>query len=219
MDGQLTILIAEPLNLVRAALRALLEEVDGIAVVGEAGDWAETVRMVARQRPDVLLLEPGMQNPPPEWVLANATAVHPALKVLVLASPQDVSVAIAFLEAGAAGCILKSDQPEELWRALRTVAAGELAVSRAVALHLLEGQAGPSPRAVDVLLTEREEEVYHLLAAGLSNKEIAQKLYLSVRAVEVHLCNLCSKLGVRSRLEAVTQAVGHADPSAASRRN
>lgn len=205
-DTTIGILIAEPLAIVRAGLRALLQGEEGLAVVGEAADGMDLVKMVARLKPVVLLLEPALPGPPPGRLLTEAAAVHPSLEVMVLAGPEDVSAAIALLEAGASGCILKSDRPEELARGIRAIVAGEMAISNAVARGLLQRQGRRPPAPADVP-TEREREILGLLTAGMSNKEIAQKLYLSVRTVEVHLRNLYSKLGVRSRLEAVSHTV------------
>ncbi|MHB0870506.1 MAG: LuxR C-terminal-related transcriptional regulator [Chloroflexota bacterium] len=212
----LTVLIAEPSTIVRAGLRALLHGKEGLAVVGETGDGSGLLRTVAQLKPDVLLLGSDSPDPPMYRVLAEVMSVHPGLKVMVLADPQEVPAAIALLEAGATGCILKSDRPEELVRGIRAIAAGELALSDTVARSLLQRQARRPPSPADAL-SEREREILGLLTAGLSNKEIAQKLYLSVRTVEVHLRNIYSKLGVRSRLEAVTHTVRHGVASPVSR--
>jgi DNA-binding NarL/FixJ family response regulator len=207
----ISLLIAEPLSIVRAGLRALLQGEEGMVVVGEAADGAKLAGMVARLRPDILLLEPALPGPPVGGLLIEVAAIHPPLKVVILADPRDSAMAIALLEAGAGGCILKSDRPEELARGVRGVAAGELPISSSIARKLLEkGRQGLSPGDV---LTEREREILDLLTAGLPNKEIAQRLYLSVRTVEVHLRNVYSKLGVRSRLEAVTYSLGHGPPA------
>lgn len=203
---EIRILIAEPLAVVRAGLRALLAAEPGFTPVGETGDGSELFSLVARLRPDVLVLEPGLPGPPPEQLLAEIGVSHPALKVLILAHPQDAPAAISLLDAGSAGCFLKSDRPDELLRGIRSAMAGELSLSSAVARSLLGKLSGPKrPLPVDIL-TEREREILDLLTDGLCNKEIAQRLYLSVRTVEVHLRNVYAKLGVRSRLEAVTRA-------------
>lgn len=205
------VLIAEPLDLVRAGLRALVAGEDGLAVVADTGDGGELPRLVARLKPDVLVLDPGLPGPPLDRLLAEATSAHPELKVVVLADPTELAPAVNLLEAGTSGCYLKSDRPEEFLRGIRAAAAGELAISSAVARGILRRQTSQHTSAIDAL-TEREREILALLTSGLSNKEIAQKLYLSVRTVEVHLRNLYSKLGVRSRLEAVTQTARSGSP-------
>jgi DNA-binding NarL/FixJ family response regulator len=207
----ISLLIAEPLSIVQAGLRALLQGEEGMAVVGETADGVNLASMVARLKPDVLLLEPALPGPPVDSLLIEVVAIHPPLKVVILADPRDTGTAIALLEAGAGGCILKSDRPEELARGIRAAAAGELPVSSGIARKLLE-KGRQHPLAGDAL-TEREREILDLLIAGLPNKEIAQRLYLSVRTVEVHLRNVYSKLGVRSRLEAVTYSLGHRAPA------
>jgi DNA-binding NarL/FixJ family response regulator len=124
----------------------------------------------------------------------------------LLSAPDD---ARAWLDAGAMGCILESASTEELLSAIRQVARGETFLSPPIVKHLVSSVAArPQQQAIEPL-TGREREVLQLLARGLSNKDIAQKLYLSVRTVEGHLANIYGKLHVKSRTEAVVLAVQH----------
>ncbi len=205
VPSEIGVLIAEPLSIVRTGLRLLVESETGLAVVGEADNGEDLPQLVARLAPDVLVLEPDLPGPPAAELIPRVLATHPRLKVMVLAAPQRLPAAATLLDAGAGGCVLKSDRPEEFLRGIRAVAGGELVLSSTVARSLLSRQNSQPATAVDAL-TGREREILSLLTSGLSNKEIAQQLYLSVRTVEVHLRNLYGKLGVRSRLEAVTQA-------------
>ncbi len=200
-----TIVLAEPLAVVRAGLAALLAAERDFAVVGHGGEAISVERLVSRLRPDVLILEPRLQGQPIEDLLSSVLAGRADTRVLLLADPSDLPLAASLLDKGAAGCFLKGDRPEELLRGVRAVVEGELAASGAVARYLLKRSTSRKlPPPLDAL-TEREHEVYDLLSTGLSNKEIAQTLYLSVRTVEVHLRSVYAKLGVRSRLEAVTK--------------
>lgn len=204
-EDAVTILIAEPLNIVRAGLRALLEREPDFAIVGETGDGADLVGLVTRLRPDILLLDPNLGGIPPDELMTRIGVVPPKPSVVILANAPDERIVVKLLEVGAAGCFLKSDRPEELVRGIRAAAVGELSVSNTVARWLLKRVAGREQPSATEPLTEREHEVLGLLTLGHSNKEIAQRLYLSVRTVEVHLRNIYGKLGVSSRLEAVAR--------------
>jgi DNA-binding NarL/FixJ family response regulator len=217
-ESIIEVCVTEPLEIVRAGLRALISGETDLAVVAEAGEATELLQLATRRRLDVLVLDPRLPGQSPAHLLAELQMVQPRLGVLVLADPQDLDVAILLLDHGATGCFLKSDHVSELLRGIRAVAMGELAISGAVTRSLLHRRTNHFASESIEPLTEREREILDLLRAGLSNKEIAQKLYLSVRTVEVHLRNVYAKLGVRSRLEAVTTTIGsepseHAPPS------
>lgn len=200
-SSQIKVLVAEQLDLIRSSLRSLIDSEPDLDVVGEAGSGTELPSVIAETRPDVLVVSPGLPGRPLVKLLAEVMAAYPKLAIMVLADPSDEQPAIELLQLGAAGCALKSDRAEEFLHGVRVMSAGNTWVSSSVARSLLWQHAHPPQPAADEL-TEREEEILHLLTSGLSNKQIAQKLYLSVRTVEVHLGNIYSKLGVRSRLEA-----------------
>lgn len=207
MERCVTVLVAEPLAVVRAGLRALLEAEADFRVLGEIGSRPDLPDRVRQLRPAVLILEPGLAGNSPGQLLASLRGAHPALRVVILANPRDEAAALALVEAGAVGCFLQSDRSDEFLRGVRAAVAGDLAMSSAIARHLLRRTAGQAAALPVEALTDREREILHLLTAGLANKEIAQKLYLSVRTVEVHLRSIYGKLGVRSRLEAVAQTL------------
>ena len=205
-ETAVTIIIAEPLPIVRGALCALLAAEPGFLICGETSEGHDLVGIVARLKPHLLIMDPDFPGTPAGQLMAEARAVHPDMRVLILAGPQHAAVALRLLAAGASGCFLKSDHPAEFLRGVRAAAPGELAISSGVARSLLGQLVAPKLVPPAAALTEREREILDLLTAGLSNKEIAQRLYLSVRTVEVHLRNVYAKLGVRTRLEAVTRA-------------
>ena len=172
-----TIVLAEPLAVVRAGLAALLAAERDFAVVGHGGEAISVERLVARLRPDVLILEPRLQGQPIEDLLSSVLAGRTGTRVLLLADPSDLPLAASLLDKGAAGCFLKGDRPEELLRGIRTVIEGELAVSGAVARYLLKRSTSRKlPLPLDAL-TEREREVYDLLSnvnSGLFLLEIGE---------------------------------------------
>lgn len=191
MSAPLRVAVISPRALVRAGWVSLLRAQPFIFVVGE-GDH----------------IDPALDFDVTLWDAARGFTQFGNSKALVIiASPQD---AAHWLHAGAAGCILETDSLEELLSAIRQVARGEMFLSRAVVQQLVQTAAKAKPDVTFIEpLTEREREVLQLLAQGLSNKDIAQKLYLSVRTVEGHLLNIYSKLRVKSRTEAVLWAVEH----------
>ncbi|MHB1005971.1 MAG: LuxR C-terminal-related transcriptional regulator [Chloroflexota bacterium] len=208
-----TVHIVEPLAITRAALTALLERAAGLRVVSSSTSAAESLTSLRGGEPAVLLTPPDLPDGSPAW-LRQTLIANPNLKVVVLANPDDVEAAVGLVSAGASGCILTTDHPESLFEALRAAARGEMALSGEVARRLLSVRDDTHRAHASDLLSEREQEILSFLADGLTNKAIAQKLYLSVRTVEAHLRNIYSKIGVRSRLEAVLQSKRNGRPTA-----
>lgn len=218
------ILLADDQPLMRSGLRLVLEEFEDLRVVGEAMDGADAVRQVAQLRPDVVVMD--VRMPVLDGVAATGmiVATQPDVRVLVVTTFDLDEHAYAALRAGASGFLLKDAEVNELVRAIRTVAAGDAVVSPRITRRLLELHAHrlPSDDAVvevedglDVL-TPREREVLVLLAQGLSNQEIADRLVVSEATVKTHVGNILAKLGLRSRVHAVIHAydVGLVRPSA-----
>lgn len=208
------IVLAEDHAVVREGTRNLLELEPDFEVVGEAATGVEAVEVAGREHPDVAILDIGM----PEMNGIEATrqikARWPDINVLVLTAYDDDEYVFAFVEAGAAGYLLKDVPAEEVIRAVRAVHAGEPVLHPAVMKKLMARFAGqPAGSSIGTseveLLSEREREVLTLAARGLTNATIGDKLNLSPRTIQTHMRNIFAKLSVSSRTEAVVSAVRH----------
>jgi DNA-binding NarL/FixJ family response regulator len=206
------VLLADDHAVVRQGTRELLEREEGIDVVAEASDGKEAVQKAIGERPHVVVMDFAM----PELNGIEATrqikAVAPGIAILVLTAYDSNQYIFAFLEAGAAGYLLKDVQVDELVEAIKAVHAGESMLHPAIARKVINRFAQPergtsiAPAPLDQL-TERELEVLKMAAKGMSNREIAQKLTISVRTVQTHLTNIFNKMGVGSRTEAVVHGL------------
>ena len=202
------VLIADDQPLARAGFKAVLEATGGVQVVAEAQDGDQAVELARRHDPDVVLMD--IRMPGTDGI--EATRRMPNQKVLILTTFGLDDYIIEALRAGASGFLLKDAPVEELVRAVRTVAAGDAQLSPAVTKRLLEQVARRLPAAVPrdsgalADLTERELEVLRLLAAGMSNAEIAATLVVSEPTVKSHVSNVLQKLGLRDRVQAVIYA-------------
>lgn len=199
----LRIVLADDHPVVRAGLRALLAGQEDFQVVGEAADGAEAVRLVAALAPTLVLmdLQLGDGIDGVEATRQITTAVT-GTRVIVLSTYDSDADILRAVEAGAVGYLVKDSPPEELFRALRTAAAGGTALSPPVASRLIRRF-----RAPQLALSRREIEILELLAAGASNREISRALFISEATVKTHLAHVYDKLGVDSRTAAVRVAV------------
>jgi DNA-binding NarL/FixJ family response regulator len=197
---------------VRAGFAALLDAQDDMQVEGQAADGAAAVRLVREQLPDVVLMD--IRMPGTDGLAATrAIASDPALagvRVIVLTTFELDEYVFEALRAGATGFLVKHTEPAELIRAVRTVAAGDALLSPSVTRRLIaefadRAKEPPTPARLDAL-TDREREIVAVVARGLSNDEIAAKLYLSPATVKTHVNRAMSKLAVRDRAQLVVLA-------------
>jgi DNA-binding NarL/FixJ family response regulator len=207
------VLLADDQALVRAGFSALLDAEDGMEVCGEAGDGQRAITMARELRPDVVLMD--VRMPRMDGIEATrAITADPALKdsrVVVLTTFELDEYVFGALRAGASGFLLKNLEPTDLLRTIRIVAAGESLLAPQVTTRLIEAfVAVPerSHRSVEGLdeLTAREREILELIALGLSNVEIADRLWLSPLTVKTHVSHVLSKLGARDRVQLVVAA-------------
>ena len=204
----LRVVLADDHPLFRHGLRQLLEQVGGHRVVAEAGDGEAALAAVGKYGPDVVVMD--LTMPVLSGLEATRRVVrdHPRTAVLVLTMNEDDNTVFAALRAGARGYVLKGCESAEFLRAVRAVAAGEALFGPAVAARISGFLSGGAPGAHVVFpeLSDREREVLDALAAGRSNAEIAQRLYLSTKTVKNYITSIFDKLQVAGRAEAIVRA-------------
>ncbi len=208
---KIRILLADDHVLMRQGLRMLLEREPDFEVIAEAGDGEEAVNLSSKYKPDVVLMDVGMPKLSGLEATKLIKANHPATAVLVLTIHDDEEYIIGFLEAGAAGYLMKSAYGEELLQAIRALRAGDMVLHTIVGQKLLNRAAGRQLKPIEIddieKLTPREIEVLKLAAKGISNRDIATELGIGVRTVKGHLVNIFAKMEVGSRTEAVLSAL------------
>jgi DNA-binding NarL/FixJ family response regulator len=204
------VLLVDDQELMRVGFRMVLGAQDDMEIVGEAGNGAEAVELAEQHRPDVVLMD--VRMPVLDGVEATKLITGRGLaKVLVMTTFDLDEYALSALRNGASGFLLKDTPSVQLVAALRSVASGDAVVSPSVTRRLLDrflGATGGELRDASMLdvLTEREREVLLLMAQGLSNTEIARKLFLSEATVKTHVGRVLSKLDLRDRVQAVVLA-------------
>jgi DNA-binding NarL/FixJ family response regulator len=206
---EIRVLIVDDHAILREGLRALLSYYDDVEVVGEAQDGGEALRLVEAVHPDIVLMDiamPGMNG------LEATRKIHdqfPGTQVLVLTQYEDWQYVMPLLKAGAAGFILKKALGEDLISAIRAIARGESFLYPPVAKVVLEQiqQGGEAAQIQNEELTVREREILSYIVGGLTNRQIAQSLSLSIKTVEWHRGNIMEKLGARSVAELVQYAL------------
>ncbi|GID30007.1 response regulator [Paractinoplanes brasiliensis] len=208
----ITVLLADDQPMLRAGFRSLIELAGDIAVVGEAADGPEAVRMARLLKPDVVCMD--VRMPGGDGLTATreiAGTLDPAPAVLVLTTYELDEYVFGALEAGASGFLLKDVEVDTLVDAIRRLAAGQgmvdQAVTRRVIVEFARRRRATAPAGAGPdLLTAREAEIVRLLAGGLSNAEIAAELVVEVSTVKSHLSRAMTKIGVRDRVQTVVWA-------------
>ena len=205
MSDAVRVVVADDQQVVREGLVALLGLIDGVEVVGAAGNGVEAVELVAEGNVDVVLMD--LRMPVLDGVRATArlTAEYPEVAVLVLTTYADDESIASALRAGARGYLTKDAGRVEIGAALKSTAAGHATFDPEVSRRLVAAMTPTAPAATDGL-TSRETEVLKLIAKGLSNSEIAELLFIGETTVKTHINNTFAKIGARHRAEAVRYA-------------
>jgi DNA-binding NarL/FixJ family response regulator len=207
---KIRIIIADDHEVVREGTRTLLERENDLEVVGEAADGEEAINLIESLKPDVAILDVSMPKFSGIEVTRQIKPKLPSIAILILTAYDNDEYIFALLEAGAAGYLLKDVHGREVVDAIRAVYAGESILHPSIAskvirraLHSSSGESEGSR----LELSSREKDVLKMAAKGMTNKQIADGLCLSIRTVQAHLSSIFDKLGVGSRTEAIFQSV------------
>ncbi len=215
MSQTIRVLLADDQRVVREGLSVLLELLDDVEVVGAAVDGEEAVQFAAELHPDVVLMDLRMPRCDGVEATRRLQAQDPTIKVLALTTYADDRSVIDALRAGARGYLTKNAGAKEIEEALKQVSRGHAAIDPAVQHHLLDVIAGRSLAETGIAphlpdgLTAREAEVLTLIANGLTNGQIAERLFVNETTVKSHINHLFGKIGARDRAQAVTYAYRH----------
>jgi NarL family two-component system response regulator LiaR len=208
VSESIRILIADDHAVVREGLRSIICSQPGMHVVGEASDGIEAVLKARSLQPDVIVLDLVMPGQDGIQAIGQIKQGNPAARILVLTSFAEDEMVLAAIKAGALGYLLKDSSSQALLQAIRDVNRGESSLHPAIARKLIEELNRPSDlSSAQELLTEREVEVLSLVARGLSNQEVAQKLVISERTVRNHVSNILGKLHFANRTQAALYAL------------
>lgn len=203
------LLLVDDHSILRAGLRMLLGAVDDMVIVGEAESGTEAVRAVEELNPDVVVMDVAMPGMSGIEATRQIKQKRPEVAVLALTMHEDEQYFFEMLNAGASGYIPKRAAPDDLIEAIRVVGRGNVFLHATLARFLIQDvlPAQPEEAAVEDPLTEREREVLTLIAEGLTSREIAERLIVSVKTVDRHRENIMAKLNLHNRVELVKYAI------------
>ena len=206
---ELTVLIADDHPLVREALHRALDVEEDMKVVAEASDGEEAIKLASELKPNVVVMDIDMPKVNGIEATRKIKEIAPDTAILILTAYDDDEYVLGLLDAGAAGYLLKSARGRDLVGAIRTLRAGESVLHPNIIARLLKRATVTSVKESKAqgLLSEREAEVLRLVALGMSNKEVAEELFLSQRTVKAHLTSVFNKLNVASRSEAIVKGL------------
>ncbi len=213
--SKITVLLADDHTIVRNGIRSLLEEFEEIEIVGEAGDGAEAVEKVKSLSPDIAMLDIAMPNMTGIQAAEQISRHYKKTRSLILSMHDNEDYILKSVEAGAFGYLLKDTTKDEMLRALRAVSNGEKYFANTVSniiihayLHKVKHTDAGSPGVkAKSKLSRKEKDVLQLIVDGLSSREIAEKLNLSIRTVDNHRANMMKRLGVKNAVELVRKAM------------
>jgi NarL family two-component system response regulator LiaR len=206
---KLRVLIADDHPLVREALRQALDDEEDMEIVAEAAEGEEAVKLASELKPDVAVMDIIMPKLNGIEATRKIKEIAPDIAILILTAYDDDEYVLGLLDAGAAGYLLKSARGRDLVGAIRAIRSGESVLHPKIIAKLLKRatMAPTDEHKTSGLLSERESEILKLVTSGMSNKEIAEKLFLSQRTIKAHLTNIFNKLNVASRSEAIVKGL------------
>jgi DNA-binding NarL/FixJ family response regulator len=210
--ASIKILVADDHAIFRDGLRKLLEGARDITIVGEASNGVECVKMLAKLKPDILLLDLRMPEKDGLGVLEEFNFVSTSTRTIVLTAAEDHRDVVRAMRLGARGAVLKQSASDLLVKSIRKVYDGEIWLDNRLTGEVVDAfkkSAGSGQRSDKPLLSDREKEVVQLVAQGFRNREIGEKLFISEQTVKNHLHNTFDKLGVSDRLELALYAIHH----------
>ncbi|MGB6430486.1 MAG: response regulator transcription factor [Candidatus Acidiferrales bacterium] len=209
---EIRILVADDHLIFREGLRKLLDSEEGLVIVGEAANGNDCVKLIAKLKPDILLLDLRMPDKDGLAVLEEVNFDSLPTRVIVLTAAEDDRDVVRAMRLGARGIVLKQSASDLLVKSIYKVFGGEIWLDNHMTAEVMKAftkSADSGPRREKPLLSDREKEIVQLVAQGYRNKEIGEKLFISEQTVKNHLHNIFDKLGVSDRLELALYAIHH----------